>query len=105
MILGACYLLVLGFILAWLTGVVSSEEISVKQGFLVMTGAVMIGIAFYVLLVRVLGELTGWLTPAVGACSITLLLKAAERQISWKHCGIIGAIYAVMFFGAVWMMS
>ena len=104
MILTVGIFLILGFLLAWVVGVVSSEEISIGKGFGLALQAVLVGI-FACMFARTtpvsaVAPLAGGL---VGGAALMLVVRVWEKTISWKHAAIIGAVYGPLIGGICWM--
>jgi|GEM_PF-2548948 len=91
--------IVLGFMYAWITGVVAREEISVGTGVLVLVISGILSIAAGVGLGAaglegITLQLAG---TAVSLGSLTLMGKAIAK-LEWKHAFIIACVYSVLLF-------
>lgn len=104
MIVTVGFFLILGFLLAWVVGVVSSEEITIGKGFGLALLAFIAG-SFACVFVRAtpvsaVAPLAGGL---VGGAAVMVLVRLSEKAISWKHAAIIGAVYGPLIGGICWM--
>lgn len=104
MVLSVGFFLILGFLLAWVVGVVSSEEISIGKGFGLALLAFIAG-SFACIFTRgtpvsAIAPLVGGL---VGGAAVMVLVRLSEKTISWKHGAIIGAVYGPLIGGICWL--
>ncbi|MFG0306557.1 MAG: hypothetical protein ACF8Q5_10150 [Phycisphaerales bacterium JB040] len=92
--------IVLGFMYAWITGIVAREEISVGTGvlILVLSGVLTIIAGVGLAAAGIENELTLQLAgTAVSLGSLTLMGKAIAK-LEWKHALIIACVYSVLLF-------
>lgn len=84
--------LVLGFMYAWIAGVVAREEISVGTGVFVvlLPGVVRIALAIAGLNIGLGGLLLDLALLTVGGALIA--------KLEWRHAAIIAAVYTVLLF-------
>jgi hypothetical protein len=95
---------IFGFLLAWVVGVVSSEEISVKKGFWLALPAFVVASFACVFAqatpVSAVAPLVGGL---VGGTAVMVLIRLSEKSVYWKDASIIGAVYTLLIAGVCWM--
>lgn len=92
-----CLYVVLGFILAWVAGVVAREEIGVGTGVLILVLTAIVSIAARFGLATVSPAAATWLTPVVNFGTLIVLLNLVAH-LSWKHSAIIAAVYTVLLW-------
>ncbi len=88
---------VLGFMLAWIAGLVAREEVDVKTGVLTLVVSGVLGILASLGIDAVLDEGTG--STVLNAGAQFVILTACIRlfaKLSWKHSLIIAVIYTVV---------
>jgi hypothetical protein len=97
-----CIYLVLGFMLAWVAGIVAKEDVAPVTGatVLFLAGLISMGIK-YVLAEQVDGESARLgLGVIVDLAVLTLMIRLIAR-LNWKHSAIIAAIYSVLILVVV----
>ncbi|MBK7403631.1 MAG: hypothetical protein IPJ41_03095 [Phycisphaerales bacterium] len=96
--------LVLGFLLAWVVGIVANEEISVMRGVavLVCTGVAnwLAGMAIG----AVAPDAVQFISLPVSFAVLTLMIKSL-CEIPWKPSLIVAAIYSVIIFAVMWVLA
>jgi hypothetical protein len=98
LILVAVYV-ILGFMLAWIVGIVAQEEISIGQGVLVLILSAIVTIAVSLALAQIVVDPTAYagLRIALNLCTIAVFTKLIAH-IGWKESFIISTIYATLLF-------
>ena len=93
-----CIFIMLGFMFAWIAGVVAEEDVEVKTGVLILflTGVVTV-------LVRIIvSEVDGIPMPGlIGAAAnflALIVMTHAFAKIEWKKSALIAIIYTVILF-------
>lgn len=89
-------LMTLGFMLAWITGVVAKEEIEVKTGVMVVVLTGIVNFAFGAFVTKDLGLWVGLLANAAVWLAVMTLLLRAIAGIAVKKGIVIALIYAVI---------
>jgi hypothetical protein len=100
-----CIYLVLGFMLAWVAGVIAKEDVAPMTGAIILFLSGLIStLVKYGLATQVSAEAATALGVLVDLVVLTLMIKLIAR-LSWKHAGIIAAIYSVLIFGVVFALA
>ncbi|MFN7019730.1 MAG: hypothetical protein ACK4WH_00200 [Phycisphaerales bacterium] len=92
-----CVYIVLGFILAWVAGVVAREEIGVRTGVLILFLTAVISVGARLGIAAVAPGAVLWLSPVVNFGALIVLLHLMA-YLSWKHSAIIAAVYTAILF-------
>ncbi len=94
---------ILGFMLAWIVGIIAKEEITVGQGVIILILAGIVSIALGIGLGFVVDPETAnplalaGMSAVFNLCTIAVFTKLIA-QIGWKESFIISAIYAALIF-------
>lgn len=97
-------LAVLGFLLAWIVGVVAHEEISVWRGVGIIVCA---GVANYFARMgmhTVSPDLAMYASLPVSFIILTLMIKVIA-ELEWKPAAIIALVYAAVLFGVSLLLT
>lgn len=101
-LLTICIYLVLGFMLAWVAGIVAKEDVSPVTGAIVLFVSGVISLLVKYLIAEQVdsGEARLGLGLAVDLAVLTLMIRLIAK-LSWKHSAIIAAIYSVLILVVV----
>lgn len=91
--------IVLGFMYAWITGIVSRDEISVKTGVLVVIMPLLARIAVFVGVIAMETEPSGllvWLVATAADFAALVLGGRFIARVDWKSSLIIAGVYTVL---------
>jgi hypothetical protein len=97
-----CVYTVLGFMLAWIAGMVAQEEVEVKTGVITLICS---GVVSFLIDMGLAAVIPGT-AESVGAMFVadlivlTLMLNLIAK-LSWKHSAIIAVIYTVVIRGVL----
>ncbi|MEX2219737.1 MAG: hypothetical protein WD749_13370 [Phycisphaerales bacterium] len=94
-ILLICIYIVLGFMLAWIAGVVAREDVEVKTGVIILVLTGIASIALGLGLNEMAPDAAAWILPFLQFGLLTALI-ALIAKLSWKHSLIIALIYTVL---------
>jgi hypothetical protein len=96
----AAVLLILGFLLAWISGMVAKDEVDVKTGVITLVCAGVLSFLAKVGLNTALEEsgVQSLVYIAIDFVILAACLRAIAK-LEWKHTFIIAAIYDAILFG------
>ncbi len=97
LLLLVCIFIVLGFILAWVAGIVAREEMEIKTGVIIMIVTAVINIALRYALALLSPGLALWLGPVVNLLVLAVMINLLGK-LSWKHSFIIAAVFTALIF-------
>ncbi|MFK7884311.1 MAG: hypothetical protein AB8F26_09055 [Phycisphaerales bacterium] len=90
---------ILGFMLAWIVGIVAKEEISVGQGVVILILSAIVNIVVGLLTDQYMTE--PWMSLGLGVIlnlgTIAVFTKLIA-QIEWKESFIVAGVYAAILF-------
>jgi hypothetical protein len=87
---------VLGFMLAWIAGMVAQEEVEVKTGVLTLICSGILSILADVCIALVMTGPAALGASIVAKLAILTLMINLIAKLSWKHSAIIAVIYTVV---------
>ncbi|MBX3385247.1 MAG: hypothetical protein KF768_01605 [Phycisphaeraceae bacterium] len=90
-----CIYIVLGFLLAWIAGIVAREEITITTGVVVLLVSGFLSIAAGFGLAEIAPEAGPLVQPFINFAILALMIHLIAK-LSLKHSAIIAAIYAVI---------
>lgn len=93
-----CVYVMLGFLFAWVAGIVAKEEVEISTGVLVLIVSAIMAFAAKVGLQQFMSkESIVWLVPVVNLAVLTVMTNLFAK-LSWKHSAIIAVVYTVVIF-------
>jgi hypothetical protein len=92
-----CLYAVLGFMLAWIAGVVAREDVEVKTGVLILVLTAVIAIAGAFGVESVWQGGSKYASPFINFAALALMIRLIAK-LEWKHSAIIAGIYTVLLF-------
>jgi hypothetical protein len=95
-----CIYAVLGFMLAWIAGVVAKEDVEIRTGVIVLVLTGVVATASGLALNEYAPSLRLPLLPFINYAALVLFLRALAH-LSWKNSAIIALIYAVLLTGII----
>lgn len=92
--------LVLGFMLAWVGGLVTREDVEVKTGVLTLVVAGIVGAIIGAILDETMGENTpATLIGVVARLAVLTVCLKAIAKFTWKQSAIVAVIYTIVITG------
>jgi hypothetical protein len=88
---------VLGFVLAWIIGIVAREEVSIGRGVVILLCTGVFNFLVNAGLMAVAPALAAWASLPVSFAVLTLMIHVIG-DIEWKPSMIIAAVYSVIIF-------
>ncbi len=95
---------VLGFMLAWIAGAVAKEDVEVKTGVIVLVVTGILSVLINIGIGQIAPSIVTWTWPIVNFGLLVLLLNLIAK-LSWKHSGLIAAIYTLVLGGIMTLLS
>ena len=92
-----CLYIILGFMLAWIAGVVAREDVEVKTGVIILFLTAVISIAGQVGIEMAAEGSSKWAAPFINFGALLLMIRLIAK-LEWKHSAIIAAIYTALLF-------
>lgn len=92
-----CLYIALGFLLAWITGIVAREEMEIMTGVIIMVVTGVVNIAMGFLFASIAPGLEVWLGLVTNYLVLTLMINLFGK-LSWKHSFIIAAVFTAVLF-------
>jgi hypothetical protein len=90
-----CVYVMLGFMLAWIAGMVAQEEVSIGTGVLVLILAGVLSVVCNMLVASAAPDIADYTGPVITFAFLVIFLNLIAK-LSWKHSAIIGLIYSVV---------
>jgi hypothetical protein len=87
---------ILGFMLAWIAGMVAQEEIDVKTGVITLICSGILSLLARFGIVQLIGGYEALGATIVSDLAILTLMINLIAKLSWKHSAIIAVIYTVV---------
>ena len=95
---------VLGFILAWIIGIVAREEVSIGRGVAILLCTGVFNFLVKAGLQEVAPELATWSSLPVSFGLLTVMIHVIG-DIEWKPSVIIAAVYSVVIFAVSFVLG
>lgn len=90
-------LVVLGFLLAWIIGIVAQEEVSIGQGVLILLCTGVCNMLLGVVLQKMAPQAADWAGIPVSFAVLTSMVWLIAK-VEFKKAAIIGLVFSVILF-------